>query len=110
MWTSFRGPSSSAKRNASSITSSLMGSLSVQQPKDQRHDGTDHEARRDREIEAEVSALDHDVAGQPTEPELAEPRPQQPDRYQHQAHSDEPPAHDPTPAFAASRKPRNFLR
>src|SRR5271157_2767701 len=109
MWTSLRGPSSSARRNASSITSSSSGS-SVQEPQDQRHNQADDEARHDREIEPEISALDYDVAGQPTEPELAEPRPQQPDRYQHQAHSDEPPAHDPTPAFAASRKPRNFLR
>src|SRR6516162_4052829 len=109
MWTSLRGPSSSARRNASSITSSPSGS-SVQEPQDQRHDQADAKARYDREIEAEISALDHDVAGEPTEPELAEPRPQWPDGYQNQAYSDEPPAHDPIPAFAASRKPRNFLR
>src|SRR6516225_7830578 len=109
MWTSLMGPSSSARRNASSITSPVSGS-SVQEPQDQRHDQADAKARYDREIEAEISALDHDVAGQPTEPELADPRPQQPDGYQHQTHSDEPPAHDRTPALAASGKPRNFPR
>src|SRR5271155_4831403 len=109
MWMSFRGPSSSARRNTSSITSSPGGS-SVQQPKNQRHDDTDDEARHDREIEAEVSPLDHDVARQPTEPEVAEPRRQQPDDNEHETNRDQPPTDHPAPPFPASKRPTFSLR
>ena len=53
--------------------------LTMQQPEDERQGNTDDQARCDRKIEAKVAALDHDIAGQPTETELAEPGPQQAD-------------------------------
>lgn len=51
---------------------------SARKLEDQRHDPADDEAGQDRGIEAELSALDHDVAGQPAEAEPAEPWPQHP--------------------------------
>ena len=61
--------------------------LTVQQPEDEPQDHTDDEARHDREMKAEVPALDHDVAGQPTEPEFAEPWPQRLDDNEHEDQS-----------------------
>src|SRR6516164_611919 len=93
MWTSFKGPRSSAKRNTSSITRSPRSS-SVQKPQDQQPDPTDEKAGHDREIETKIPPVDHDVTSQTTEPEPAEPRPQQPDQDEYETDSDEPPAHD----------------
>jgi hypothetical protein len=40
-----------------------------------------------------VPALDHDVAGQPAEAQIAKPRPQQPDDNEHETNGDKPPTH-----------------
>jgi hypothetical protein len=41
--------------------------LAVHQPQDKGQDHTDDNARHNREIDVDVPALDHDVAGQPAE-------------------------------------------
>jgi hypothetical protein len=82
--------------SAVSGNSALLGGtdpLAVQQPDNERQDGTDEKARRDGQIEVKVAALDHDVSGQPTKAELAEPRPQEPDDNEHKTNCDKPPAH-----------------
>jgi hypothetical protein len=48
---------------------------------------TDEDARRDGEIEMKVAALDHNVAGQPTKAEPADPRPQEPDDNEHKTNA-----------------------
>jgi hypothetical protein len=71
MWTSLKGPSSSAKRNVSFSNAQVI----VQKPEDQRHNPANDEAGHDWEIETEFATLDDDVSGQSTEPEPTEPRP-----------------------------------
>jgi hypothetical protein len=69
------------------------GFSAVQQPEKERQDDANDQACHEREIEVEVPALDHDIPGQPTQAELAEPRPQQPDDNKYQANRDKPTYH-----------------
>lgn len=51
------------------------GSL-AEQPQKQRKDQADENHRRDRKIKLELGSVDHDIAGQPSEGHLAQPRPE----------------------------------
>jgi hypothetical protein len=44
----------------------------VQQPEEKRQDYTNDQAGHDREIKADIAALDHNIARQPTKPEFAQ--------------------------------------
>ena len=61
----------------------------VEQPEDEGQDDAYHQRRHDREIKAEIAALDDDVARQPSEPEVSQPRPQQADGNEHKPNRDE---------------------
>jgi len=63
---------------------------SPQQPQDHAQHHAYKDRRRDRQVEGEVVALDDDVAGQPSQPQLRQPRPQQADDDQHDPENDEP--------------------
>src|SRR5215510_15725230 len=68
--------------------------LPVEQPKDERQYHADDQAGDDRKVEAEGASLDHDIPGQPPEPEFPEPFPRQPDGYEYETNRDEPAAHE----------------
>src|SRR5258708_18733984 len=69
----------------------------VQEPQDQRQDQADDQRGHDWEVEAEIVALDDDVARQPTEPHPLQHRPQQANDDQHHTEDDEPATHGSHP-------------
>ena len=68
-----------------SIAITWRSPLSPEQP--QYH--AEHQGGPQRQIQAEVLPLDHDVAGQPTQPDLLQQRPQQPGGHQNQTNDDQ---------------------
>ena len=64
-----------------------------EQPQDQREDDADDQRCDDREIKAEVFALDDDFPGQPAEAQLLQQWLEQPWGDQQRAEDDQPAAH-----------------
>ena len=62
----------------------------VQQPQDQREDDADDQQRYDREVKAEVFALDDDVPGQATKADFVQQGPEQTGGDQHHTENDQP--------------------
>jgi uncharacterized protein with PIN domain len=65
------------RRRLAGFAEAAASTSPVQQPKDQRQGGADDERRDDRHVDAHVVALEDDVSGQATEPDLGQDRPEQ---------------------------------
>ena len=75
------------RRQPPAVRYGLRGS-GVDEPKNERQNRTDQESRSDWKIEREVLMLHDDVARQASQPERADPSPQETNRYQDQSEQD----------------------
>ena len=72
-----------------SIAITWRSPLSPEQPQYHAEHQADQQGGPQRQIQAEVLPLDHDVAGQPTQPDLLQQRPEQPGGHQNQTNDDQ---------------------
>src|SRR5262245_38880274 len=73
-----------------------MHGSATEQPEQDAQNYADEERRCDRQVEAEIFALDDDVSGEAAEAALGEQGPQEPERHEDQAKDDEPATHGHT--------------